>query len=55
LKRLEFFNFATAQPRLNREQVLPFYAFVGKLHTLLKTVADGIHIIRESLTSLPGF
>jgi uncharacterized protein (DUF427 family) len=27
--------------------MLPFYAFVGKLHTLLETVAAGIHLISE--------
>jgi hypothetical protein len=31
--------------------MLPFYAFVGKLHTLLETVAAGIHMIRERLSS----
>jgi hypothetical protein len=28
--------------------MLSFYAFVGKLHTLLKTVAAGIHLMCES-------
>src|ERR1700758_301156 len=41
LKLPEFFNFATEQPRLNRRQMLSFYAFIGKLHTLSKTVAVG--------------
>jgi hypothetical protein len=43
LKLREFFIFATEQPRLNRGQMLSFYAFVGKLHTLLETVAAGRH------------
>src|SRR5690242_6530597 len=49
LKLHGLFNFAIEQPRLKRRQVLPFYAFVGKLHTLLKTVAAGIHLISESV------
>jgi hypothetical protein len=28
--------------------MLPFYAFVGKLHTLLETVAVGIHLMCKS-------
>jgi hypothetical protein len=32
--------------------MLPFYAFVGKLHTLLKTVAAEIHLICETLIGL---
>ncbi len=32
--------------------MLPFYAFVGKLHTLSKTVAAGIHLMCESLIVL---
>jgi hypothetical protein len=39
----EFFNFATQQPSLNRQQMLPFYAFVGKLCTFLKGVAAWLH------------
>jgi hypothetical protein len=30
-ERHEFFNFATEQPSLKQQQMLPFYAFVGKL------------------------
>jgi hypothetical protein len=40
------------QPSLNQQQMLPFYAFVGKLETFLKTVADGIQLICESFSSL---
>jgi uncharacterized protein (DUF427 family) len=29
--------------------MLPFYAFIGKLHTLLETVAAGIHLTCEGL------
>jgi hypothetical protein len=50
LKLRKFFNFATKLPRLIRRQMLPFYAFVGKLHTLLETVAAGIHLMCESFT-----
>jgi hypothetical protein len=39
----KYFSFATAQPSLNPRQMMPFYAFVGKLHTLSKSVAAGIH------------
>jgi len=41
----EFFNFATEQPSLKRRQMLPFYAFVGKLCTFLKSVAARLHPI----------
>jgi hypothetical protein len=46
----EFLNFASEQPRLKRRQMLPFYAFVGKLHSLSKTVATGIHLTSASVT-----
>jgi hypothetical protein len=38
-ERHEFFNVATEQPSLKRQQMLPFYAFVGKLRTFLESVA----------------
>src|SRR5262249_53325486 len=49
LKLVEFFNFATEQPRLNRGQVPPFYAFVGKLYTLSRSVAVGVKFVLERL------
>jgi hypothetical protein len=42
-ERHEFFNFATEQPSLKRQQMLPFYAFVGKLRTFLESVAARLH------------
>jgi hypothetical protein len=44
-ERHEFFNFATEQPSLKRQQMLPFYAFVGKLYTFLESVAGRLHVI----------
>jgi uncharacterized protein (DUF427 family) len=41
----EFFNFDTQQPSLKRRQMLPFYAFVGKLYTFLESVAGRLHLI----------
>jgi hypothetical protein len=49
LKVPKFFNFVTKPPRSNRGQMPPFYAFVGKPHTLSNTVAVGIQLICESL------
>src|SRR6516165_10596584 len=49
---VNFSMFATEQPRLNREQMLPFYAFVGKLHTLSRSVAVGIQLICERFLSV---
>src|SRR5215472_15778726 len=54
LKLHEFLNFASDQPRLKRRQMLPFYAFVGKLHSLSTTVATGIHRISERAVSGDG-
>jgi hypothetical protein len=42
-ERHEFFNFPSEQPSLKREQMLPFYAFVGKLCTFLESVAARRH------------
>jgi hypothetical protein len=39
----EFFNFVSKQPRLKRQQMLPFYAFAGKLNNFQERVAEGIH------------
>jgi hypothetical protein len=44
-ERHEFFNFPSEQPSLKREQMLPFYAFVGKLCTFLESVAARLHLI----------
>src|SRR5262249_28453991 len=49
LKVPKFFNFVTKPPRSNRRQMLPFYAFVGKLYSLSNSVAVGIQLICESL------
>jgi hypothetical protein len=39
----EFFNFGSKEPRLKRWQMLPFYAFAGKLNTIQERVAERIH------------
>jgi hypothetical protein len=44
-ERHEFFNFATEQPSLKQRQMLPFYAFVGKLNTFSESVAGRLHLI----------
>jgi hypothetical protein len=45
LKLREFFNFAAKQPRLKLHQMLPFYAFAGKLKNFQKRVAAKLHFL----------
>jgi hypothetical protein len=44
-ERHEFFNFPRQQPSLKPEQMLPFYAFVGKLYTFFESVAGRLHLV----------
>jgi hypothetical protein len=45
LKLREFFIFAAKQPRLKLHQMLPFYAFAGKLKNFQKRVAAKLHFL----------